>query len=40
MYEFDRAHEDWKLLMYAQLAFDRKLTIKEALIYIGAYDVK
>jgi hypothetical protein len=39
MYEFDRAHEDWKLLMYAQLAFDRKLTIKEALLCIGAYDV-
>lgn len=32
----DKAHEDWKILMYAQLMFGRKLTVGEALKYIGA----
>lgn len=35
--DFDRAHEDWKLLQYSQQMKDRKLSIKEALICIGAY---
>jgi hypothetical protein len=37
MIEFDKAHEDYKILLYAQLMKDRKLTVKEALIFIGAY---
>lgn len=34
----DRAHEEWKLLQYAQLMKGSKLTIKEACEAIGVFQ--